>query len=114
MDAVSNVIVALATAPMKSALALIRCSGDGVFEMTDQIFSHQVSGIKGRQIFLGHIRDNGEDIDLVEVLAYPGPKTMSGSGSSVYALSDDAKLLGKAARKYLDLGYVVRLTKTTL
>ena len=77
MDAVSNVIVALATAPMKSALALIRCSGDGVFEMTDQIFSHQVSGIKGRQIFLGHIRDNGEDIDLVEVLAYPGPKTMS-------------------------------------
>jgi tRNA modification GTPase len=78
MDAVSNVIVALATAPMKSALALIRCSGDGVFEMTDQIFSHQVSGIKDRQIFLGHIRDNGEDIDLVEVLAYPGPKTMTG------------------------------------
>jgi len=39
---------------------------------------------------------------------------MSGSGSSVYALSDDAKLLGKAARKYLDLGYVVRLTRTTL
>jgi 4-diphosphocytidyl-2C-methyl-D-erythritol kinase len=39
---------------------------------------------------------------------------MSGSGSSVYALSDDAKLLGKAARKYLDLGYIVRLTKTML
>jgi len=39
---------------------------------------------------------------------------MSGSGSSVYALSDDAKLLGKAARKYLDLGFIVRLTKTML
>jgi len=78
MMAVSNVIVALATAPIKSALALIRCSGDGVFEMTDQFFSKKVSGIKEKQILLGHIRDNGEDIDLVEVLAYPGPKTMTG------------------------------------
>jgi tRNA modification GTPase len=74
----SNVIVALATAPIKSALALIRCSGDGVFEMTDEIFSKKVSGIKERQIFFGRIHDDGQDIDLVEVLAYPGPKTMTG------------------------------------
>ena len=46
--------------------------------MTDQFFSKKVSGIKEKQILLGHIRDNGEDIDLVEVLAYPGPKTMTG------------------------------------
>jgi tRNA modification GTPase len=74
----SNVIIALATAPMKSALALIRLSGDGVFEMTDEIFSKKVSGLKERQMFLGKIRDDGEDVDLVEVLAYPGPKTMTG------------------------------------
>jgi len=74
----SNVIVALATAPLKSALALIRCSGDGVFEMTDEIFSKKISGIKEKQIFLGKMMDNGEMIDLVEVLAYPGPKTMTG------------------------------------
>lgn len=70
--------MALATAPIKSALALIRCSGDGVFEMTDEIFSKKISGIKEKGIFLGHMRDNGADIDLVEVLAYPGPKTMTG------------------------------------
>ena len=74
----SNVIVALATAPMKSALALIRCSGDGVFAMTDEIFSKKISGIQEKQIFYGRIRDDGQDIDLVEVLAYPGPKTMTG------------------------------------
>jgi 4-diphosphocytidyl-2-C-methyl-D-erythritol kinase len=39
---------------------------------------------------------------------------MSGSGSSVYALSDDAKLLGKIARKYMAAGYIVRLTRTML
>lgn len=74
----SNVIVALATAPIKSALALIRCSGDGVFQMTDQFFSKKVSGITTRTIFLGKMADEGHEIDLVEVLAYPGPKTMTG------------------------------------
>jgi tRNA modification GTPase len=74
----SNVIIALATAPLKSALALIRVSGDGCFEMTDEIFNHKVSGITARQIFMGKIHDEGKDIDLVEVLAYPGPKTMTG------------------------------------
>jgi 4-diphosphocytidyl-2C-methyl-D-erythritol kinase len=39
---------------------------------------------------------------------------MSGSGSSVYALSSDPKILAKAARKYMGLGYVVRLTKTMM
>jgi 4-diphosphocytidyl-2C-methyl-D-erythritol kinase len=39
---------------------------------------------------------------------------MSGSGSSVYALSNDPKILAKAARKYLGLGYIVRLTKTLM
>jgi tRNA modification GTPase len=77
-ERMSNVIVALATAPIKSALALIRCSGDGVFAMTDEIFSKKVSGIQEKQILFGRIRDDGHDIDLVEVLAYPGPKTMTG------------------------------------
>ena len=40
--------------------------------------------------------------------------SMSGSGSSVFALSDDAKSLAKAARKYLGLGYIVRLTRTMI
>lgn len=39
---------------------------------------------------------------------------MSGSGSSVYALSSDPKILAKAARKYQSLGYIVRLTKTMI
>ena len=73
-----NSIVALATAPVKSALALIRVSGDDSFAITDQFFSHKISGVKKRQIFFGSFSDEGKDIDLVVVLAYPGPKTMTG------------------------------------
>lgn len=74
----SNVIVALATAPLKSAIALIRCSGEGVFEMTDEFFSKKIAGTKERQMYFGKIIEEGQDIDLVIVLAYPGPKTMTG------------------------------------
>lgn len=38
--------------------------------------------------------------------------SMSGSGSSVFALSDDLKKLKEAEKKYEKLGYIVRLTHT--
>lgn len=73
-----NTIVALATAPFRSALALIRVSGDEAFSITDQIFTKKVSGTTKRQMFFGTIKDNGQDIDLVVLLAYPAPHTMTG------------------------------------
>jgi 4-diphosphocytidyl-2C-methyl-D-erythritol kinase len=40
--------------------------------------------------------------------------SMSGSGSAVFALSLDQKKIKEAAKKYEKLGYVVRLTKTSI
>jgi tRNA modification GTPase len=74
----SNVIVALATAPLKSALALIRLSGEGVFAMTDEVFSHKISKIQEHAIFFGTLKDEGETIDQVVLLAYPAPHSMTG------------------------------------
>ncbi len=74
----NNVIIALATPPLKSALAIIRLSGEGVFELTEQIFSRKVSSVTKREIFFGTMRDNDEDIDQVCVYAYKGPNTMTG------------------------------------
>ena len=72
-------IIALATPPLKGALAVIRTSGDGVFAITDQLFSKKISGIKERGLFLGVMRDaSGKTIDQVVLLAYPGPRTMTG------------------------------------
>ena len=72
-------IIALATPPLKGALAVIRTSGEGVFAITDELFSKKISGIKERGLFVGEMHNaEGKRIDQVVVLAYPGPKTMTG------------------------------------
>lgn len=76
---VSTPIIALATPPLKGALAVIRTSGDSIFEITDKFFSKKLTGLKERGLFLGTFSDaNHQAIDYVVVLAYPGPKTMTG------------------------------------
>jgi len=74
----SNVIIALATPPLKSALALIRLSGDGAFEITDEVFTQKTSGLHTRSVFVGTIHDEWQDIDNVVLVAYPAPHTMTG------------------------------------
>ncbi len=73
-----NVIVALATAPLKCALHLIRVSGDEAFSITDEIFTHKISGLEKRSVFLGNIHEGDEIIDSVVLIAYPAPHTMTG------------------------------------
>lgn len=87
----NNVIVALATPPLKSALALIRVSGEEAFALTDEIFSHKISGISKRESFVGTISDDGETIDEVVLLAYPSPHTMT--GENVVEISCHGSLL---------------------
>ena len=74
-------IVALATAPIKSALAIVRLSGDDVFEVVDKCFSKDLSNIKERTILYGSIINGGEKIDDVVLLAYKGPKSFTGEDS---------------------------------
>ncbi len=71
-------IIALATPPLNSALAVIRCSGDGVFTIADSLFDKKVSSIKERTILVGMLADEGKAIDQVVLLVYPGKKTMTG------------------------------------
>lgn len=71
-------IVALATPPLKGALAIIRTSGDGVFAILSTLFSKNLVGCK-REIFLGTIKTaDGDPIDQVVILTYPGPNSMTG------------------------------------
>jgi tRNA modification GTPase len=78
-EPVDKPIIALATPPLKGALAVIRTSGEGIFEITDRFFSKKVSGTKERGMMLGTFYDaNHQTIDFVVLLVYPGPKTMTG------------------------------------
>ena len=74
-------IVALATAPIKSALSIIRLSGDDVFEVVSKCFSKDLRGIKERKILYGSIINEQEKIDDVVLLAYKGPKSFTGEDS---------------------------------
>lgn len=74
-------IVALATAPIKSALSIVRLSGDDVFEVVSKCFSKDLTDIKEKTVLFGHIYDNDEKIDDVVLIAYKGPKSFTGENS---------------------------------
>lgn len=71
-------IIALATPPMKSALAIIRVSGDDCFEIVSKVFSKDLTNINKRTALVGEILDNGKVIDEVVLIAYKGPKSFTG------------------------------------
>ena len=74
-------IVALATAPIKSALGIVRLSGDDVLEVVSKCFSKNLRDVKEKTIFYGSIIDENEKIDDVVLLAYKGPKSFTGEDS---------------------------------
>ena len=74
-------IVALATAPIKSALSIVRLSGDDVFDVVSKCFSKDLRDVKERTIVYGSIINEGEKIDEVVLLAYKGPKSFTGEDS---------------------------------
>lgn len=73
-------IVALATPPMKSALAIIRVSGDDCFSIVSKCFSKNIEQIDKRTLLVGHIIDknNNTKIDEVVLAAYKGPRSFTG------------------------------------
>ena len=99
-------IVALATAPIKSALAIIRVSGDDAFDIVSKCFSKDIRGIKERTLLFGNIVDDNKVIDEVVVAIYKGPKSFTGEdlveiichGSMLIANEIIELLLSKGAR----------------
>ncbi len=71
-------IVALATPPLKSALAIIRLSGDDCFDVVNRCFSKNIQNISKREIFFGNILNSEQKIDEVILLAYKGPRSFTG------------------------------------
>ena len=74
-------IVALATAPMKSALAIIRLSGDDCFKIVNTVFSKDISKTEKRDIYYGNIVNKDKVIDEVVLLAYKNPHSFTGEDS---------------------------------
>ena len=87
-------IVALATAPIKSALAIVRLSGDDVLDVVSKCCSKDLRNIKERTVLYASIVDKGEKIDDVVLLVYKGPKSFTGE-DSVEIISHGSPLIAK-------------------
>ena len=101
-----DTIVALATPPMKSALAIIRVSGEDCFGIVSKVFSKDIRNTDKKTIYVGNIIDQDKVIDEVVLLAYKGPKSFTGEnlveiiihGSMLIANEVIKLLLSKGAR----------------
>ena len=99
-------IVALATAPLKSALHIIRVSGDDCFDVVSKCFSKDIREIKERTLLVGQIVDGEKVVDEVVAAIYKGPKSFTGEdlveiichGSVLIANEIIQLLLSKGAR----------------
>ena len=74
-------IVALATPPLKSALAVIRLSGSDCFRIVSKVFSKEITDKKNKDIHFGFIVDGNKQIDQVIVLSYVHPHSFTGEDS---------------------------------
>lgn len=76
----NDVIVALATAPMESAIAVIRVSGEDSFGLLKKIFSKKIN-VEGHKAYFGNIVDDGNIIDEVLVTTFVSPRSFTGENS---------------------------------
>lgn len=74
-------IVALATPASKSALAIIRLSGDDCFQIVSKVFTEDLNNEKKRSIHFGYIQNNQKKIDQVVLLTYISPHSFTGENS---------------------------------
>ena len=74
-------IVALATPPLRSALAIVRLSGDDCFFIVSKFFTKDITKVEKNTIYHGFIKDEEELIDEIVLLAYKGPKSFTGEDS---------------------------------
>lgn len=74
-------IVALATPPLKSALAVIRLSGEDCFKVVSKVFTKDLTKTNKKEIHYGFIQDKGKQIDQVVLLTYVHPHSFTGEDS---------------------------------
>lgn len=74
----ADTIIALATAPIKSALALIRVSGDDSFRIVSHLFDKPSQIKSERKMVFGNLIKEDKLIDQVMLFLYPKEHSMTG------------------------------------
>ncbi len=74
-------IIALATPPLKSALAIIRLSGDDCFDIVNNVIKKPIKDIKENKLMFSSIYDGDKKIDECVLAIYKGPHSFTGEDS---------------------------------
>ena len=74
-------IIALATAPFKSALAIVRASGEDALILLSEVFSTTLDLSKDKNVYYGYINDEDKIIDQVVVITYVAPHGYTGENA---------------------------------
>jgi len=77
-----DIIAAIATGYVESAIAVIRVSGYGCYDILKKIFSRKKINFEDKRIYYGHILDeNGSIVDEVLVSIFRSPHSYTGEDS---------------------------------
>ncbi|MBT3302318.1 MAG: tRNA uridine-5-carboxymethylaminomethyl(34) synthesis GTPase MnmE [Bacteroidetes bacterium] len=109
----NDTIVAIATPPGKSALGIIRVSGNDCFDIVNKVFSGKdLTKVDSHTIHYGFIKDlDGNVLDEVLLNVYKSPKTYTGENlieischGSMYILNEVLSLLQKVGARLAQAG----------
>ena len=76
MNSINDTIVALCSGAIKSAISVIRVSGNDSFNIVNSIFSNKKEKLH-QKVYYGFIKENDEIVDEVMVTYYVGPKSFT-------------------------------------
>lgn len=71
----NDTIVAISTSLQEGAISILRLSGDDAIEITNKIFSRDLTNVPSHTIHYGMIREDDELVDEVLVSVFRAPKT---------------------------------------
>jgi len=98
-------ILALATPPLKSALAVIRVSGENSIVLTNKLFSKNLDSIESKTIKVGYIKNAQEKVvDQVVLLIYPAPNSFTGENVVEIICHGSQLIVEEIIKAYLSIG----------
>ena len=105
----NKVIIALATAPMTAALAVIRVSGEGSIELVNKMFSKDICSAKGYSLNYGFIKNSrtGEHIDEVLLSVFRNPRSYTGEDMVEISCHGGMFIVNKIIQEAISLGAIL-------
>ena len=77
----ASTIAAISTAPMKSAIGIIRISGDDALAVSEKVFSGNIRKAPREMVTGSFLTKSGEVLDYGMGVFFKGPKSFTGEDS---------------------------------